>query len=86
MRIVFPLDMGAGAREHYRKLYREIFPGGERLNELKKVVDWEAFRPILEGLFKDSEVGVGRPHVDVVLMAKMLVLQAWYSLPSPGRS
>ena len=41
-------------------------------------MNWEAFRPVLEGLFKDSDVG--RPHVDVVLMAKMLVLRAWYSL------
>ncbi|HEU16763.1 MAG TPA: hypothetical protein ENO38_03725 [Nitrososphaeria archaeon] len=49
--------MGAGARkhrdarEHYRELYREIFPGGERLNELKGIVDWEAFRPVLENNF-----------------------------------
>ena len=54
--------MYAGTRKHYREILWD-----ERLNKLKKVVDWEVFRPVLEGF----------PHVDVMLMAKMLVLQAW---------
>lgn len=32
----------------------------------------------MEPLFKNS--GEGRPHVDVILMMKVLVLQSWYGL------
>ena len=32
----------------------------------------------MEPLFKNT--GEGRPHVDVVLMMKVLVLQSWYGL------
>ncbi len=48
------------------------------ISSINWVIKWDLFRPILNGLFKGTEVG--RPHVDVVVMAKMLVLQAWYSL------
>ena len=60
--------------EYYAELYRRNFPNKDKLDEIKRVIDWEVFRPILNGLFKDTLVG--RPHVDVVVMAKMLVLQA----------
>ncbi len=66
----------------YARLYREKFPHGDRLDEIKRLIKWDLFRPALNGLFKDTKVG--RPHVDVVLMAKMLVLQSWYSLSDFG--
>ena len=64
--------------EHYAALYCSKFPNKDKLDEIKRIIKWDLFRPILNGLFKGTEVG--RPHVDVVVMAKMLVLQAWYSL------
>ncbi|MGC9145994.1 MAG: transposase [Nitrososphaeria archaeon] len=63
---------------YYRELHKSKFPHKYKLDEVKRLIDWEVLRPILNGLFKDTLVG--RPHVDVVVMAKMLVLKAWYSL------
>lgn len=61
-----------------RSEYQSRFPDGDRLGKVARLVDWEAFRGVLEPLFKNS--GEGRPHVDVVLMVKVLVLQSWYGL------
>lgn len=51
-----------------------------RLLEVEKLVDWEAFRPIIAGLYQDNEVAGGRPHTDEVVLLKCLVLQSWYDL------
>jgi IS5 family transposase len=58
--------------------YKDMFPQGDKLSRVARLIDWTAFDPILEPLFKNT--GEGRPHVDVVLMTKVLVLQAWYGL------
>jgi IS5 family transposase len=58
--------------------YKDVFPQGDKLSRVARLIDWNAFDPILEPLFKNT--GEGRPHVDVVLMTKVLVLQAWYGL------
>ena len=55
--------------EHYAALYCSKFPNKDKLDEIKRIIKWDLFRPILNGLFKGTEVG--RPHVDA---AKMLVL------------
>ncbi|MHB8568097.1 MAG: transposase [Nitrososphaerales archaeon] len=65
-------------RKIWRAEYRARFPNGDKLAKVGRLIDWEAFRPILEPLFKNS--GEGRPHEDVVLMTKVLVLQSWYGL------
>ncbi|MGC8661646.1 MAG: transposase [Nitrososphaeria archaeon] len=46
------------------------------ISSINWVIKWDLSRPILNG--KGTEAG--RPNVDVVVMAKMLVLQTWYSL------
>ena len=54
---------------------------GDPLPKLARVVDWEAFRPVLSGLRKATEPGKGgRPPFDPVLMFKVLVLQQFYNL------
>ena len=58
--------------------YTEVFPQGDKLSRVARLIDWSAFRPILDPLFKNT--GEGRPHIDVVLMMKVLVLQSWYGL------
>jgi IS5 family transposase len=65
-------------RKVWRAEYRARFPKGDKLAKVGRLIDWEAFRPILEALFKNN--GEGRPHIDVVLMTKVLVLQSWYGL------
>jgi hypothetical protein len=50
------------------------------LEQVNRLVEWESFRPILESAIerKDSGKG-GRPAFDLVLMFKILVLQALYN-------
>ena len=51
------------------------------LEQVNRIVAWEAFRPVLDAALKRStcEKG-GRPPYDAVLMFKVLVLQALYNL------
>lgn len=54
---------------------------GDPLKRLSAVVDFALFRPVLDAALSRSERSRGgRPPYDVVLMFKVLVLQALYSL------
>ena len=66
-----------------RQAYKDVEKLGDRLAEVEPLIDWDAFRPILQGLFDNQGPQGGRPNVDPVLMVKMLVLQAWYGLSDP---
>jgi len=51
------------------------------LERINAIVDWEEFRPILDAaLHRSAREKGGRPPFDVVLMFKILVLQALYNL------
>jgi IS5 family transposase len=66
-----------------RDLYKDVEKLGDRLAEVEPLIDWEAFQPIIQGLFDNQGPQGGRPNTDPVLMVKMLVLQAWYGLSDP---
>ena len=66
-----------------RKLYGKIHKLGDRLAKIEPLIDWEAFRPIIKGLYDNGTPKGGRPNVDEVVMVKMLVLQQWYGLSDP---
>jgi len=53
---------------------------GDPLSGLKSLIDWEAFRPIMEGMYDNKTEKGGHPNYDEVLMIKVIVLQQWYSL------
>ena len=53
---------------------------GDPLLGLKPLIDWEAFRPIVEGIYDNRTEKGGHPNDDEVLMIKILALQQWYSL------
>ena len=53
---------------------------GDPLSGLKSLIDWEDFRPIMEGIYDNRTEKGGHPNYDEVLMIKILVLQHWYSL------
>jgi IS5 family transposase len=54
---------------------------GDPLPKLTRSVNWEAFRPELGKLYKQSDPRKGgRPPFDAVLMFKVLVLQDFYKL------
>jgi len=64
----------------FRKTYKKIHKLGDRLARIEPLIDWEAFRPIIAGLYDNKTEKGGRPNVDEVVMVKLLVLQEWYGL------
>lgn len=63
--------------EHYVRLSA----GGDPLEKLNAVVPWEVFRkPLAKALKRSDGAKGGRPPFDAVMMFKVLVLQALYSL------
>jgi IS5 family transposase len=61
--------------------FRQLDAGGDPLPKLKKLVDWERFRPDLEAIRdKERKSNAGRKPFDVILMLKVLVLQSLYNL------
>ncbi len=61
--------------------FRQLDAGGDPLPKLKKLVDWERFRPALEVVReKERKSNAGRKAFDVVLMFKVLVLESLYNL------
>ena len=63
-----------------REAYRKVEQLGDRLSEITKLIEWEAFRPQLEEMYNNKTENGGRPNFDVILMLKVLLLQQWYSL------
>jgi IS5 family transposase len=66
-----------------RKAYENVRKNGDRLARVDSLIDWEAFRPIVAGLYDNRGPKGGRPNVDEVVMVKLLVLQSWYGLSDP---
>jgi IS5 family transposase len=61
--------------------FGQLDAGGDPLPKLKKLVNWERFRPELEALRdKERKSNAGRKPFDVVLMFKVLVLESLYNL------
>ena len=60
---------------------RQLSSGGDPLERLSAVVDFELFRkPLAKALKRSDRAKGGRPPYDAVLMFKVLVLQALYNL------
>ena len=61
--------------------FKQLDAGGDPLPKLKKLVNWERFRPQLEEVRdKERKSNAGRKAFDVVVMFKVLVLQSLYNL------
>lgn len=61
--------------------YEALSAAGDPLERLTAVVDFEIFRgPLVAALRRSPQAKGGRPPFDPVLMFKILVLQALYSL------
>jgi IS5 family transposase len=61
--------------------YAALSAAGDPLERLSAVVDFEIFRPLLDAVLARSDRNRGgRPPYDAVLMFRILVLQALYSL------
>jgi Transposase and inactivated derivatives, IS5 family len=60
--------------------YDKVHALGDRLGDVKDLIDWSAFVPIFSSLYDDNRVTGGRPHTDEIVLIKMLILQQWYGL------
>lgn len=61
--------------------FDQLSKGGDALERLNAIVDWEMFRPDLESIDrKERKSAAGRKPTDRVRMFKMLVLQNLYGL------
>jgi transposase, IS5 family len=65
------------------KEYARLEELGDKLAEIDHLIDWEAFRPIIAGMYNNRTERGGRPNIDEVVMMKALVLQSWYRLSDP---
>ena len=65
--------------EEYEKVKRL----GDKLAQVDSLIDWGAFIPTVAGMYRNMTEKWWRPHMDEVMMIKMLVLQQWYGLPDP---
>jgi len=64
---------------------KRLSDAGDPLEEMARVIDFEAFRPALEAALRyaDGSKG-GRPPYDVVSMFKVLILAAQPNLSDGG--
>ena len=65
-----------GLRERYEQLKKR----GDRLDDIKRIIDWESLRPLLKDLFTNDTDQGGRPNYDEILMVKILFLQSIYNI------
>ncbi len=66
-----------------KKAYERIQKLGDKLSKIEPLIDRGAFRPIIAILYQNQGPQGGRPHIDEVVMMKLLVLQQWYGLNDP---
>jgi IS5 family transposase len=67
----------------FREEYERVKRLGDKLSEIEKLIDWEAFRPIVKDMYDNKTEKGGRPNMDEVIMIKILVLQEWHGLSDP---
>lgn len=59
-----------------REIYKKVQKQGDKLAEIEPLIDWEAFRPIIQPMYSNQGSNGSRPNIDLVIMMKLLVLQA----------
>ena len=52
-----------------KKAYENARKNGDKLAEAEKLLDWEAFRPIIAPMYHNKTPRGGRPNVDSVVIA-----------------
>ncbi len=70
-----------------REKYKQLKKLGDRLSDMKDVIDGGWIKPLLSNLYKnDTEKGY-RPNLDPVFMVKIMFLQSlWCLVDKPWRS
>ena len=60
--------------------YEHLKKFGDRLSEMKDLIDWDGIKPLLSDLYKNDTEKGGRPNFDPVFMVKVMFLQSLYGL------
>ena len=60
-----------------------VLTRGDKLSAISKLVNWNAFLPIGDSLYKNNTERGGRPNIDIIIMVKLLILQQLYGLSDP---
>ena len=60
--------------------YSKIAVLGNKLGEIRGIIDWKQFRPIISDMYHDNKESGGRPHTNEILMIKMHILAGWHGL------
>ena len=68
--------MNYGLKEKYDQFKKY----GDRLSDMKNIIDWNSVRPLLNDLYTNNTENGGRPNYDPVLMVKILFLQSVYGI------
>ena len=63
-----------------RERYEQVKKRGDKLDDIKRIIDWESLRPLLKDLFTNDTDQGGRPNYDEILMVKILFLQSIYNI------
>ena len=61
----------------------KVLTRGDKLSALATLVDWNAFLPIENSLYKNKSEKGGRPNISIIIMIKLLILQQLYGLSDP---
>jgi len=61
----------------------EVEPHDDKLSALAALVDWKAFLPMTDGIFKNTSKRGGRPNISIIIMIKLLILQQLYGSVKP---
>jgi transposase, IS5 family len=65
--------MGCFSSYILRQAYGRVVELGDRLAELDKALNWEAFHPIIRAMYTNNTTLGGRSNTDEVLMVKFLL-------------
>ncbi len=68
--------MNYGLREKYGQLKKF----GDRLSDMKSIIDWDRIKPLLSDLYRNDTEKGGRPNFDPVFMVKIMFLQSVYGM------
>jgi IS5 family transposase len=60
--------------------YDQLKKFGDKLSDMKNMIGWNQFRPILDDLYRNDTQAGGRPNFDPVFMVKIMFLQSLYGL------
>ena len=63
-----------------REKYEQLKKFGDKLSDMKDIIDWDRIKPLLSELYKNDTENGGRTIFDPISMIKIMFLQSLYGL------